>query len=182
MSKTPPIDTESSDYKNLVELLGVFSEATNRLDELQTQANRDFLEIADEHRKEYTALQEKISAAESAIKEVVARNPGWFEKRKSAVTPYGTVKLTSGTKLEVADTEVTVALLLKHGTVDRDFDVSLYVRNEPVLRLEALETMDDAMLEKFKIKRVTTSGVKLEAARVDLGEALKTEQPVKEAA
>jgi|SRR5581483_3189614 hypothetical protein len=173
-------DQASADYKNMVDLLAVYSEATNRLEELQTQANRDFMECIDEHKPEYAMLQEKLNQAEAALEKLGLKHPEWFGKKKSIKTPYGAVKFHKATKLVVPNEEATLLLIEREGEKDEEF-MATYTRKVVSLDLEALAKLDDEELARFRIKRVTEEKFSVEAASVDMGKAIEV-QAKKEAA
>jgi hypothetical protein len=180
-----PAKTEqptSEDFKNMVNLLAVFSDASNRLDELEASANGSLLELIDEHKTEYAQLQHTLTETETALEVIALRHPDWFgEKKRSIKTPYGTVKFHASTKLVVKNEEVTLLLLDKHAQENPEFKRADYVRSHEELNIEALEKLDDATLKKFRIERVPNDNFSVVAAKVDMGKAVK-EAVEKEAA
>lgn len=155
------------EYANLVNLLAVHSEAANRMAVLDAELQGDWMATVDQHRKEYTALQSKVSESEAAIELMVARHPEWFQSLRSLKTPYGDVSLRSSTKLEVPNEELTLALL------GRRDDSELFTRTRTFLNLEALESLDDAELKALKISRITSDKCTVKPMKVDLGKAVK---------
>ncbi|HMJ65394.1 MAG TPA: host-nuclease inhibitor Gam family protein [Candidatus Binatia bacterium] len=170
------------DFANMVNLLSVYSDASNRLTELETSANFSLLSIVDEHRAEYAQLQKALMEAETALEAIALAHPQWFgEDRKSIKTPYGTVKFHSGIKLVVKNEEATVLLIQREGEHNPEFKADDYLRKVETLNIEALERFDDSTLKKFRIERVREDKFSVVPAKVDMGKAVK-EAAEKEAA
>lgn len=158
----------------MVNLLAVYSEAANRLDELQASANGSLLELIDGAKEEYAKLQQTLTESESALEVIALRHPEWFsEKKRSVKTPYGTVKFHASSKLVVKNEEVTLLLLDKLADENPEFKRADYVRSKEELNIEALEKLDDAVLKKLRIERVPTENFSVVAAKVDMGKAVK---------
>lgn len=171
MSTTEP---PNDDYKNLVDLLSVFSEAQNRMDQLQVSVNEGTLEVVDEHKTEYAKLQKTLAEAETALEIIARRHPDWFEKRKTIRSPYGEVALKENpAKLVAANEEVSILMLENEGKANPEFNASLYLRQKTELNLEALGDLTDDELKKFRIKRVQTDTFSVKPAKLDLGKAVK---------
>lgn len=162
---TTPAPTQ--DYKNLVDLMALLSEATARMGELENDLQQAWLDLVDARRKDYTALQAAIASSESAIECAAILNPQWFAKVKSLKTPYGTVAFRSASKLEVKNEEVSILLLEQLGQ-----DGLPFIRTAKALNLEALEKLDDNELDRLRIKRVATNTCKITPAKIDLGKAV----------
>jgi hypothetical protein len=159
-----PSDAE---YSNLVDLLALHTESTTRMGELETAVQEAYLEIVDANRKLYAYLQNKIAESEMGIKIIALRHPEWFQAIKTLKTPYGTVGFRSTTKLDVANEELTIAL------IERLPDADLYLRTRKFLNLEALESLEDFALKGLQISRVTTEKCTVTPAKMDLGKAVK---------
>jgi hypothetical protein len=172
--------TEHTDeYKNLIDLLAVYAECTNRLESLQSEIQGSLLEIVDDKRKDYAECQAALSQAEAAIEAIATSHPEWFsEKRRSIKTPYGTVSFRKSTSLDVPNEEASIILIEQNLPQEQ---AAQYVRQEKALNLEALEKLTDAELKPFRIKRVTSDSFSVKAAKIDLGKAVK-EAAEKEAA
>src|SRR5690606_1531213 len=89
-------------------LLAVYTEANNRLALLQHDANDQLMDVLDEIKTEYAQLQEKVSKAESAMELIALKHPEWFSSKRTLKTPYGTVSLRRGTKLDVSNEEASL--------------------------------------------------------------------------
>lgn len=166
---------DANDYKNLVDLLAVHSEASNRMLELQARIQGEYMELIDGAKPEYAKFQAVIGDAEAALKALALAHPDWFPKeRKSIKTPYGTVKFTSTTSLEINDEEATI-LLIEHAGRAKDF---LRVKQE--VDCEALEKLDDAALKAFRVKRVADESFKVTPATLDMGKAVQDAAKAKE--
>lgn len=157
------------DYKNLVDLLAIFSEATARQNALAAQLNQEYLDKVDEHKPEYTENQEKLSQAEAAIDALVELHPEWFEKKKTLTTPYGGVKISTGKKIVATSEEASMRLIRAAKKADE------FIRTKDELDREALEDLTDEELSKYGLVRQNTVTVKIIAAEVELGEAVKEE-------
>jgi len=164
--KNMPIPSDA-EYANLVDLLALHTEATTRMGELENAVQEAYLAIIDENRKLYASLQSMISDSEAAIKLSALQHPEWFQAVKTLKTPYGTVGFRSATKLEVANEEMTIAL------IERLPDAELYLRTRKFLNLEALEMLEDFALKGLKIARVTSDKCTVTPAKIDLGKAVK---------
>lgn len=166
----------SPDYKNLVDLLAILSEATNRLAELQTSVNAATLEIVDDHKEEYAKLQQTKADAEAGLEILARKHPEWFAKKKSLNTPYGSVALkTNPPKLEVKNEELSIVLIEQEAEKNPDFKASAFIETKKVLRLDVLAGEDDDTLSKFRIKRTQDSTFSAKPATLNLGEAVKEE-------
>lgn len=163
----PDKNTQPDDYKNLIDLLAVFSEGRQRLATLELEAQSEFTEIVDTHRAEYAELQSKISQAEAAIDEIATRHPEWFTEKRHVKTPYGTVKVTRTTKLKVSNEEAAI-LRIEHAGHGEKF-----IRTEKALNLEALEALSDDELKAFGIIRIRDENVSVKEATIDFGKAVK---------
>lgn len=172
------------DFQNAIDLLAVYSDASNQLEELQARTNGELLELLDDKKKEYAKLQDIMAKAESALETLVLKHPDWFrEDKRSIRTPYGTLKLHASSKLSVKNEEVSILLIeqaLKQqataAAADPNykppFDASLLLRTTTVLNLEALENLDDATLKSFRIERVTRDNFSVIPAKLDMGKAV----------
>ena len=165
-TKDNPIPSDEA-YANLVSLLAIHTEATNRMAALETAVNEAYLGIIDENRALYAKLQGTISESEAAIRLAALQHPEWFEAIKTLKTPYGSVGFRSATKLEVPNEELSIALIEK-----RD-DADLYLRTRKFLNLEALETLQDFELKGLHIERVKSDKCSVSPAKMDLGKAVK---------
>jgi len=161
---TKPADA----YKDLVDALAILTEGSNRLAKLETAIKDDYIDSVDPRRKEYSDLQNAISKAEQAVKDIATLNPQWFTDGKTLATPYGKVQSRSTTKLEVPNEEVSIALLQQLGPESAPF---LRVKTE--LNLEALGSLPDGELARVRINRVTSESLTVTPAKLDLGKAAK---------
>lgn len=181
MKKLDTTITGSEDYKNMINLLAVLSEASNRMDELQAGANGQLLEILDDQKSDYAKLQSTITQADAALELIARSHPEWFTAKQSIKTPYGTVKFHSSTVLQVKNEEASIILIQDEARTNPDFKPSLFIKKAETLDREALERLDDATLERLRIKRVPKSNFSAVPAKLDMGKAVK-EAVEKEAA
>lgn len=161
---------EAHEYTNLVNLLAVFSEASNRMLAMQSDMQGQYMELIDSAKPEYAKLQKILGDAEAALETLTLAHPEWFtEKRKSIKTPYGTVKLTATTTLDVANEEASIILIEQSG----DAAAEKFLREKKELNIEALEALSDAELKPFRIKRIKGQSFKVIPATLDMGKAVK---------
>lgn len=160
---------DTTHYEGLISLLAVFTDADNRLNKIQTQANEALIDTLDGAKREFAELQAARDGAEAEIKDLAKRHPEWCDGR-TIKTPYGTVKFTRTTSLEIANPEVTLALI--KASPDAEFRVrAIRTIEEPAK--EALEALDEASLAKLAVRRVATDSITVKAAKVDMGKAGK---------
>lgn len=179
---------KTEDFQEMINLLAVFTAATNQLNDLQSEANEDMLEWLDTAKGEYASLQEKLTKAEAALEIIARRHPEWFQTKKSIKTPYGVVKLTSSTSLEIPNQEATlVRMELKRERsrliadiaesegkeIPPVFDPAAFVRTHVELDREALEKLSDLDLAELGIRRVIEENFSVKPAALDLGKAVK---------
>jgi len=183
-AKPLPIDEASTDYKNMVDLLAILTQASNQLLQLRGSAQEALIDIMDDLRGDYAALQETVSKTEAAIEAVARMHPEWFKARKSIKTPYGEVAFRSSTSLEVENEAATIVRIqleaqkLYPGEGDaaiaaRRIYIETYVRQKESLNKEALEGESDAFLFKLGIKRIPDESFSAKPAVLDLGKAVK---------
>lgn len=181
---------EAPAFAQLVALLAIYSDAANRMEELQAEANRDLMELLDDKKDDYAELQAAMTKAELGLQQIALAHPQWFFKRRSLKTPYGTVKMHHSTKLHIPDEEASLLLVqnelerLKCDALSADPEIrdsalqSLQelnardlVRRKESLNLEALERLSDATLRRFRIERCKDESFSVVPARLDLGKA-----------
>ena len=179
---TPDPDRKSEDFKNLVDLLDVFSFAHHSLEEMQANMNREIMETIEGYRKDYSEMQRTLTEAETAIEVIATRHPEWFAEKKGLKTPYGMVKFTTSRPLVVANEELSLELIRRdaHGLA---LDPENLIREREELNLEVLATLSDEQLRAFKIRRETKENFSVVPAKIDLGKAVKeaAEKPEKAA-
>lgn len=174
----------SEDFTELVNLLSIYTEASNQLAALQNTANESVVDILDDLKGDYAALQETVTKTESAMEAIALRHPDWFTTKKTIKTPYGQIRLHSSTELEAVNEEASIVRIKleaqkRHpGDSDaaiaaRQKFVSQYVRSEERLNKEALELEDDAFLSIVGIKRDRKQNFSAKPATLDLGKAVK---------
>ncbi|WP_193214967.1 host-nuclease inhibitor Gam family protein [Luteolibacter marinus] len=164
----PKETTDTTSYKNLVDLMAIHADATGRLAAMEIELQEEFLKLVDERRKEFARLQGILGESQTSIETLATINPQWFEKKKTLKTPYGSVSFRKTSKLNVKNEEVTIVLIEQRG----DQDKAAYLREKKELNLEALEKLDDAELKALRIVRETTESCKVTAAKIDLGKAV----------
>lgn len=161
---------KTSHYEALIDLLAVFTDADNRLAKIQTQANEALIDTLDAAKKEYAELQAARDGAEREIKDLAQRHPEWLADSRTIKTPYGSVKFTETTSLEIPNPEVTLTLI--RALPDDELKNRLIRTVEEPAR-EAMETMKDDELASLGVRRVKTDSVSVKAARVEMGKAGK---------
>jgi hypothetical protein len=171
-------------FKNMVDLLSVFTEASNRLAELEAETNKQLIELLDDVREEYAKNQEALTKAETAMEAIALANKDWFKTKKSIKTPFGTVSFKSSTSLEVPNEEASLVRIQlaaeklfpgdeETAQAARAEYISRFVRTKATLNLEALEKLVDADLKAIGIKRVHSENFSAKPAVIDLGKAVK---------
>lgn len=167
---TPTAPVITDEYKNFLDLLAIYTEASNRLEQLQAAAQESFIVLVDEHRGDYAEMQAKLTEIEPAVEAIARAHPEWFTgKSKSIKTPYGTVSFRSSTKLDVPNEDATVLLIEKHCSEEEQ---ELFIRKSSTLNLQALGDLSDARLKSLRIERVPDENFSIKPARVDLGKAV----------
>lgn len=165
-----------------MKLLAVLSDATNRLMEIESDANEQFLVIIDDRKAEYAQLQQACIRAETALETICKMHPEWFTRAKSIKTPYGKVMFHSSTVLEITNEEATVRLLRAWEKTNPEFNARDYIRSVDSPNIEALESLPDSVLDQFMVKRVKKENFSATPAKVDFGKAVKEAAVEKEAA
>lgn len=173
MRKTTEKQPECPAFEELVKLLAIYTDASNRLTEIEVEANDRLLELLDQQVKEYAALQVQVSDASAQLEATCKAHPEWFEKARSIKTPYGKVQFHRSNPLECVNDEATIKLLRAEAKANRNFDAEGFIRTTESPNLEALAQFDDTTLEKFMVKRVTKDNFSATPARVDFGKAVK---------
>ena len=160
---------DSTEYKNLVDLMAIHCEAIARLGELENDLQQAWLDLVDARRKDYTRMQEAAATSAEGIELLATLHPEWFEKAKTLKTPYGTVAFRSTSKLEVKNEEATILLIERLGEEGK-----IFLRQTQTLNLETLTLLSDSELREFRIRRVTTESCSVKPAKIDLGKAVAT--------
>lgn len=163
-----------ADFNRLVDLLSVYSEAGNRLAQLQAAVNEAAMEIVSGHKKLYAGLQQVITETEAESEVIARRHPDWFAARRTLKTPYGEVALKANPpRLITGNEELSIVLIEAEGARNRSFKASDYLRQRTELNLETLANLSDDDLARFRIKRVQGDTFSIKAASLDLGKAVK---------
>lgn len=176
---------DNEDFKNMCALLAVFSEGSARLKAMEGEMNSLLLDLIDDKKDEYAELQQAVTEAETALEVIARKHPEWFTEKRSIKTPFGAVKFSRSTSLEIKNEELSIALvrsLLISGSAEPEVGEATYIRQVEKLDIEALEKLDDGVLKELKIKRVSKDNFAVVAASVDLGKAVKEAAEQKEVA
>jgi hypothetical protein len=169
----PIIPALPEDFKNMVDLMAVFSAASHQLAELEAEANGLLLELIDDKRADYARLQKTLTECEAALEIIARSHPEWFTEKKSVATPYGTVKFNKSTKTVIDNEEFTILLIEKHAAENKDFDSSALIIPSKTLNIEAIEKLPPELLAAFRIERPSDDNFKVEAVKVKMGKAVK---------
>lgn len=168
MNTTAPAPAAlKKDFEDLIALFHQLTDASNELNKLNSSLNDSHLANVRLHTDTYTALQTKIGEANAAIEVIGERNPQWFAEKANLETPYGSVKRTTSTALQVADEAITITLIKAAGR-EKDFLVTT-----TAISLESLKKLSDDELKKYGVLRKTTHNFNPEPAAIDLGKAVK---------
>lgn len=178
----PNAQPDSKDFRQLVGLLQIYSEASASLDAIEAQAAKEYLAVITRHKDDYACLQAVLTGTEKVAEDICRAHPEWFTEKKGLKTPFGTAKLTRTTKLEVDDEQESLLLLHREAGRDKKFPVANFVREVLALNREALEQLGDYDLQKFKVARRTEQSFTITPAKVDMGKAVKEAAESKEAA
>ena len=172
----PAIPNNDADFKNMCDLLSVFSEGMAQLKAMQGEMDSMLLDMVDDKREEYAAYQKAVTEAETSLEVIARRHPEWFTEKRSIKTPFGTVKFSRSTVLEIKNEELTIELVrsqLAANSDDPEATEATYIRQAEALDREALERLDDDTLKRLRVKKVEKDNFSVVAASVDLGKAVK---------
>jgi hypothetical protein len=172
----PTIPEKSEDFKNMCDLLSVYSEGSAQLKAMQGEMDSMFLSLVDDKKTEYAELQLAVTNAETGLEVIALRHPEWFTEKRIIKTPFGTVKFARSTVLEIKNEELTIELVknvLVAPNEDPAGTKAQFIRQIEKLDVEALEKLDDDVLKLLKVKRVQKDNFSVVAASVDLGKAVK---------
>lgn len=159
---------DNPDYKNLIDLLAVYSESHARLSKMQAEINEEVLDTVDPRREEFAEIQAAASQAEEAIREIAGRNPQWFpEGAKTLKTPYGHIQSRASTSLAVPSEEATIRLIRAAGKETQ------FLRVNTTLDKEALEALKDDELAEFGIIREKGESLTIKPVALDMGKAVE---------
>jgi hypothetical protein len=192
------IETDSADYKNLIDLLAIYSDADNRLNEIETEANQELLSTIDDKKDDYSKLQAALTTSETGLEIIARRHAAWFAVKKTIKTPYGEVSLKKSTALKIENEEISQVLIEKEiAVLDAKIEANLgravsvesvdllatmnarlttlksLLRPKVELNKEALEKLDDADLQRFRIVREEKENFSVKAAKINMGQAVK---------
>ena len=157
----------TNDYQQAINLLAVLTEAQNRLDIIEAEANDALLEAIDDHKTEYAKLQDTITRTTEALETIARIHPEWFNDNKTVKTPYGSFALKKNPpKLNVKNEELTIVLIEQAGRED-------LLRQTKTLDLEALGKLTDEELAAFRINRTSDDRFEAKPAKLDMGKAVK---------
>jgi len=165
--------TTSEPFAQFVTLLAIYSDASNRLEDLENEANAQFLELLDGKTKEYAELQAALTSTENALETMARSNPDWFGDKKSVSTPYGAVKLTKSSKLVIDNPELTTVLLEQEGEKNPEFKAGDYIHTARTPNKEALEKLPASLLKKFRVAVLQDDSFSVAPAKVKMGKAIK---------
>lgn len=177
MSTTAPT---KDPYKNLIDLLAVYSDAKARLSALESELNQGFLDLVDESKPQYSTLQKALVDSEGAIKDAVAMHPEWFADAKTVKTPFGSVHSQKTTSHEAPDAKSALARIkaaqaraIKHGNEVLATQLGALIRVEESINFDALGELGVEQLAQFGIVRKIDESVTVKETRVTLGQAVK---------
>lgn len=165
---------DEGDFKQIVELLATHSQAENELEQLQAQANQEFLLTVDALKSKYARLQQRMIESETALEILSRKHPEWFQDKKTIKTPYGSVQLKNNPPKIVADNpELSMVLIENEGERNKEFDPAKYIHQEQSLNLEALAGCTDEQLKKWRLRREHSDTFTVKSAKLDMGKAVK---------
>lgn len=176
----PESKDTKDDYQNLIDLLAVYSDATARLGELESEMNTAYLDLIDEQKAEYASLQQILTDTEKALREAVREHPEWLIAAKTIKTPFGQVQSRKTTSHEVADEPSAIARIKKAqaraiaaGKHDFAAQLGALIRVEESVNLDACGELEESELQKFGITRKIEENVTVKPVTISLGQAVK---------
>jgi hypothetical protein len=158
----------------MLDLLAIYTGAIVQLAEIQAAADQSLLDSQQNMANQYSDCQTAIADAKAALELICRAHPEWFAEKQSLKTPFGTVQFRDGTKLQVANEEMTIVLL--EAAAKKDESLALAIKTVKTINLEVLEKLDDDELARFRVKRVDTKGFTVKPAKVELGRAVSTQE------
>jgi hypothetical protein len=170
MKRTTEQAPATPEFQNVVDLLAVLTEASNRLADIEAAANEEFQSIIDEYRKDYASAQEAATRAETALEAACRLHPEWFTSARSIKTPWGKVSFRKTTSIKVDNEEATCRLL--RALLEPDEAEDYIVRTEKP-NLEAMEKLTDDVLAQVMARRVHGDSFSATPQKVDFGKAVK---------
>lgn len=170
----PAVIADTDDFKQLVNLLAIYSDADNRLAKLEADVNESVLEIIDGEKADYAKLQQARTEAEGGLELLARKHPEWFVSAKTLKTLYGAVSLKDNPpKLNVPNPEVSIVLIQQKGEKEKSFQADKYLRTHTELDLEELAKLNDDELKAFRITRTQSDTFSVKPTKLDLGKAMK---------
>jgi hypothetical protein len=168
-----PETPTSPDYQNVLDLIQIIAQSVAELADIQSQADQHLYEFFDHFGKNlYSDLQTSIADATAAAEAICRSHPEWFLDRKSLRTPFGTATLRATSSLDIANEELTIALLETAGKTDPEY--LLAVKITKTVDRAVLSALDDLELKSFRVKRVEGQSFSVKPAEVNLGKAIST--------
>ncbi len=174
--------TDSKDFRQLVQLLHLYSNASASLDAIEAQAAKEYLAVIERHQADYARLQGILTGTEKVAEDLCRSHPEWFTEKKGLKTPFGTAKLTRTTKLETDDEQKAIALMWRKHARNKEFPLGNFVREEQRIDREAMEKLSDAELAEFRIVRVVEQSFSIAPLKVKMEKAVKEAAESKEVA
>lgn len=171
MSKrTTEAQPDSPEFKNVIDLLAVLTESSNRLADIEAAANEEFQEIIDEFKDDYAKAQLAATQAEAALEAACRAHPEWFTSARSIKTPWGKVSFRKTSRIEVQNEEATIRLLRHVLEPDEADD---YITTVAKLNIEAMENLSEDVLREVMARRVNGDSFSATPAKIDFGKAVK---------
>lgn len=186
----------TDDYQNLVNLLAVFSEATGQMATLEGSINAAYLDIVDDHKTEYAALQKTLTESEGALITLAKQHPEWFAEAKTIKTPFGEVHSQKTTTHTVSNETATIELI-KHardraaqfGNDGKAETLKTILKVEESINLKRCAELTEKDLQGYGIdlqhlgiSRTNEESITVKPAKVSLGQAVKASDKRKDKA
>lgn len=167
-------------YKNLLDLLAIYSATTAQLETLAGEINTSVLDLIDTKRAEYAEAQTVLTHTEAAVRAAIALHPEWFAEAKTIKTPYGQVHSQKTTSHKVADQPASIARIksaqaraIRDGKHDFAAQLGALIRVEESVNLDACGELTEEILARYGIERNIEESVTLKPAKIQLGQAVK---------
>ena len=161
--RTPP--DSASDFAQLVQMQELFFESETTLNALQSDMDKILSAALETLKKKYIDNKVIRDQSEAAIKALAMKHPEW-KSGQTIKTPFGVVEFRKSQRLEVASEPRAMELIQGLREHPEEF---INITKE--LDLEALERLDDTVLEALGIARVNTEKITVKPAKFDMGKA-----------
>ena len=167
-------ETISAEYREMLDLLIVYCAASAQAEAIQAKTNHSALDLKSAMAEDYGDCQTAMADAKAALEVIARSHPEWFGDKAALKTPFGTLQFRAGTNLQIANEEMTLALIEQAAALDPS--LALAVKTTKSINLEVLEKLEDAELSRFRVKRVESRSFSVKPAKVELGKVVSAQE------